>query len=201
MTEQILCPICHKIPVLREDLRCTICHRAYLRKSNLKNPDEVIGSIKLITPKLYWDSKIEDFPENTIPNPYGSYFIAGTNYTGKTHLLYALVREALLVNEHPRVISAADFIGSLHEHFDNPKYTNTRIREAQTTLFLFIDDFCVEKETDWQFAIWYRILNERRNEQRHIVITTNTPNKIEERLFSRIMSMTTLLEMNEIFEG
>ena len=65
---------------------------------------------------------------------------------------------------------------------------------------LVLDDFGVERVTDWTRQIFYTIINKRYNSMKSTVVTTNVSisqleNEFDARIISRLVEMCRVIEM------
>jgi len=101
-------------------------------------------------------------------------YIEGTFGTGKTHLATAI--GLYLIERERRVIAktADDLFRDIKETFDKADGSEHKVlaRYKECDL-LIIDDLGKEQATDWTTAQLYAILNDRYEQQRPVIITTN----------------------------
>ncbi len=104
----------------------------------------------------------------------GGLYIEGTFGTGKTHLAATIA--LYLIEQERRVIfkTADDLFKDIKETFDKDDGSEQKIlaRYKECDL-LIIDDLGKEQATDWTTAQLYAILNDRYENQRPVIITTN----------------------------
>lgn len=101
-------------------------------------------------------------------------YIEGTNGTGKTHLAVAIALQ--LIDEGVPVIckTGSDLLTDIKRAFDNPELQEHQILDAYRRVdLLIIDDFGKEQCSDWSMSMLYTILNDRYEEMRPTIITTN----------------------------
>ncbi len=101
-------------------------------------------------------------------------YIEGTFGTGKTHLAAAIA--LYLIEQERRVIfkTADDLFRDVKETFDKDDGSEHKVLERyKTTDLLIIDDLGKEQATDWTTAQLYAILNDRYENQKPVIITTN----------------------------
>ncbi len=101
-------------------------------------------------------------------------YIEGTFGTGKTHLAAAIAIQ-LMRDGHQVVFKTADdMLQDIKATFD---YTGRQEKEALNEFkqceLLIIDDIGKEQATDWSTAQLYAIINDRYENQRPTIITTN----------------------------
>jgi DNA replication protein DnaC len=166
------------------------------------------------TPYRYQDATATD-PDVTAwadraakdPRAAGFLFLTGTVGTGKTHQAYgALRRIAETGPDRYEVIAvtAPDMYALLRpngsEH--GPEY---ELRRLARIPLLLLDDLGTEKISEFTEEATYRLLNERYNQCRPLIITSNLPardatgpdlvDKVGERIASRLSQMTTVVDM------
>ncbi|NCB64203.1 MAG: cell division protein ZapE [Clostridia bacterium] len=114
----------------------------------------------------------DDFERHSVEG--NGLYIEGTFGTGKTHLAAAIALH--LIGRERRVIfkTADDLFRDIKETFDKDDGSEqkilTRYKECD---LLIIDDLGKEQATDWTTAQLYAILNDRYENQRPVIITTN----------------------------
>ena len=102
----------------------------------------------------------------------GIYF-EGTCGTGKTHLAVAIALE-LLGRGIPVICKTSiDLLADIKRSYDG-KYDEYQILDVYKTVdLLIIDDLGKEQVTDWSMPMLYSILNDRYEQTRPTIITTN----------------------------
>lgn len=114
----------------------------------------------------------ENFERHVVEG--GGLYIEGTFGTGKTHLAAAIA--LYLIEQERRVIfkTADDLFRDIKETFDKDDGSEQKIlaRYKECDL-LIVDDLGKEQATDWTTAQLYAILNDRYENQRPVIITTN----------------------------
>ncbi len=102
-------------------------------------------------------------------------YIEGSNGTGKTHLAAAIALQ-LMEAEIPVIFKTSiDLLADLRRTFDGEigvsEYEVTKI--YKTVDLLIIDDLGKEQCTDWSISSLYNILNDRYEDMKPTIITTN----------------------------
>ena len=114
----------------------------------------------------------ENFERHAVEG--GGLYIEGTFGTGKTHLAAAIA--LYLIEKEWRVIfkTADDLFRDIKETFDKDDGSEQKIlaRYKECDL-LIIDDLGKEQATDWTTAQLYAMLNDRYENQKPVIITTN----------------------------
>lgn len=114
----------------------------------------------------------DDFERHSVEG--SGLYIEGTFGTGKTHLAAAIA--LYLIEQERRVIfkTADDLFRDIKETFDKDDGSEQKIlaRYKECDL-LIVDDLGKEQATDWTTAQLYAILNDRYENQKPVIITTN----------------------------
>lgn len=135
---------------------------------------------KEICPPLYQDTDVArlTIPPAIVarvlawePNPRGI-ALSGTTGTGKTRLIFLLIRR-LLETTRLRVVSAKQFERWVHRMFEKENDARLRIEECRETKILFIDDIGKEKYTERVESEFYDLVEYRTSNLRPILWTTN----------------------------
>lgn len=111
-------------------------------------------------------------------------YILGSNGTGKTHLAAAIALQ-LLSNEVPVIFkTSVDLFADIKKAFDSEETNEYEITKAYKTVdLLIIDDLGKERCTEWSMTTLYDIINDRYEDMKPTVITTNyNVNEIAEAL-------------------
>lgn len=136
----------------------------------------------------------------------GILVLIGTIGTGKTHQAYGALRR--IAEAGPRryelvATTAADMYGTLRP--GGPGHdTEHELRRLTTVPLLLVDDIDVAKSSEWVEEVTYRIFNERYNECRPAIFTSNLlivdpdggpdlASKLGDRITSRLAQMTTVV--------
>lgn len=101
-------------------------------------------------------------------------YIEGTNGTGKTHLAAAIALQ--LIGEGVPVIckTGSDLLTDIKRAFDNPELQEHQILDVYRRVdLLIVDDLGKEQITDWSMSTLYSIFNDRYEDMRPTIITTN----------------------------
>lgn len=114
----------------------------------------------------------DDFDRHAVEG--GGLYIEGTFGTGKTHLAAAIAMH--LIERERRVIfrTADDLFREIKETFDKDDGSERKVLERYKTCdLLIIDDLGKEQATDWTTSQLYAIINDRYENQKPVIITTN----------------------------
>ena len=139
--------------------------------------------------------------------PKRGYLLHGNPGTGKTLMGCIALNELMLRwTKSGRFLKLSlNYFQKLRDSYnpDNVHYgrTGTILEELCNMPYLVIDDFGVERGTDWQQEVLYDLVDGRYGDQRFTVVTTNKPldelEKLAEgRIYSRLMEMCQFIPMN-----
>lgn len=101
-------------------------------------------------------------------------YIEGTNGTGKTHLAGAIALH--LINEGIPVIckTSSDLLLDIRKAYDDEYTKESTVLEAYKSVdLLIIDDLGKEQCSDWSMSNLYSIINDRYEDMKPTIITTN----------------------------
>ncbi len=121
------------------------------------------------TAKEYADSFDRHLAEGT------GLYIEGTNGTGKTHLAAAIAMQLITERRIPVICkTAGDLLLDIKTAFDKEGTSEAQVLGVYKTVeLLIIDDLGKEQCTDWSISTLYSILNDRYEEMRPTIVTTN----------------------------
>ena len=139
--------------------------------------------------------------------PTRGYLLHGPPGTGKTLLGCIMLNELML-----RWAKPGRFLNLTRRYFERLRDTYSEdsqhhgktwqiIEELCNMPFLMLDDFGVQRNTDWELEMLYNLVDARYSEERFTIITTNKP--LEEigqisqgRILSRLMEMCKVMQMD-----
>ena len=101
-------------------------------------------------------------------------YIEGTNGTGKTHLAAAIALQ--LINEGVPVIckTSTDMLLDIKKTFERSEISESTVLGLYKSAdLLIIDDLGKEQCSDWSMSTLYSILNDRYEDMKPTIITTN----------------------------
>lgn len=101
-------------------------------------------------------------------------YIEGTNGTGKTHLAAAIALQ--LIGEGVPVIckTSSDLLLDIKKTFDSGETREAQILDVYKQVdLLIIDDLGKEQCSDWSMSTLYSILNDRYEDMKPTIVTTN----------------------------
>lgn len=137
-----------------------------------------------------------EYVKNSNKNQETGFMLSGNCGTGKTHLLYAFARQNNVFVNY--IIHNSEFLNNLKAEFKNNE--NEVLDYYSSTPVLFIDDFGVEKTTEWALEQIYLLLNRRYINCLPIFLTTNLSiseleQKFGKRIVSRLFEMVKFLKI------
>lgn len=101
-------------------------------------------------------------------------YIEGTNGTGKTHLVAAIALQ--LIHEGVPVIckTSSDLLLDIKKSFDGDGMRESEVMDIYKRVdLLIIDDLGKEHCSDWSMSTLYSILNDRYEDMKPTIVTTN----------------------------
>jgi len=101
-------------------------------------------------------------------------YIEGTNGTGKTHLAAAIALQ--LINEGVPVVckTSSDLLLDIKKAYDDEYTKESAVLDVYKSVdLLIIDDLGKEQCSDWSVSTLYSILNDRYEDMKPTIITTN----------------------------
>ena len=120
------------------------------------------------TAKTYADS----FPQRAERGE--GLYIEGTYGTGKTHLAAAIALQLIGCGVPVVCKTSGDLLADIKEAFDSGDATEYEILKAYKTVdLLIVDDLGKEQCTEWSVSTLYAILNDRYEDMKPTIITTN----------------------------
>jgi DNA replication protein DnaC len=138
---------------------------------------------------------IHSLPEN-LRRGQGLWF-TGDVGTGKTTLAMLVSKAALDAGHSVAIYSVPHLLAEIRDTYDRDpgerSYMDFFNRLATVDL-LHLEDVGAEKQTDWVLEQLYSLINERYEQQRSVLVTTNLPfEKLEEQIGQR--SASRIVEM------
>ncbi|MDX1959274.1 MAG: ATP-binding protein [Leptospiraceae bacterium] len=166
------------------------------------NPDE---NLKLLVVQDWARGLIESFPKKQ--NELQGMYLYGGPGTGKTHIACTILNELIIRYgaECRYAKITKDFLSALRDSYqkESENYGQEKgIEEEFATIdVLVIDDFGVQKDTDWANAKLYDLIDSRYENQKLTLLTSNQPlaewkDKAEGRVFSRLCEMVMEMPIN-----
>lgn len=122
-------------------------------------------------------------------------WLSGNTGTGKTTLAMLVSKEALRSGKSVAIYSLPKLLARIRRTYDaepgGDSYSTLFARLTSVDL-LHIDDFGAEKRSDWVLEQLYALVNERYEEERSILLTTNLALELlEEQIGARTVSRLT----------
>lgn len=144
----------------------------------------------------------------TDPRTAGILFLTGPFGTGKTHQAYGALRR--IAESGPDrfevIATTAPDLYALLRPGGSERGPEAELKRLTTVPLLLIDDLGTEKISEFTEEATYRLLNERYNHCRPLIITSNLPasapdgidlvSKVGERITSRLAQITTVVPMD-----
>lgn len=176
--------------------------RVELRSENAGFPRVFVGHEFETTPanehvKREIREWVATFGENRLPAPA----IWGLNGRGKSHLLVATCEQLLLRYDVTiRFWPIAGLLDDLQGAFGDDERHHAVWEAATTVDVLALDDLGAEQVTDWRAERLARLVDERYQNERPILLATNYPpsaweRTLDPRTVSRLLGMTFPLEL------
>jgi DNA replication protein DnaC len=138
-----------------------------------------------------------------VGDPSSSLFIYGSYGTGKTHMAVAIARELLLQGRKVVFTSVPRLLFEIRKAFqeDTRETEAVYVEKYSSCEFLVLDDFGLEKATEWARQTMDYIIYQRDNLLKPVVITSNLSldeiaRKIDGRIASRIAGMGRIIQFN-----
>lgn len=184
--------------------------------TNLTKTEQLI---QFYIPKRYWEcdkTKINEQTRKQINQALQErkgIFLHGQAGTGKTYILYSILKEFISINGVSENESGLYSVNSNFQVVDMPTFSSkiksyvTREEDPEENIYpyktcqnLFIDDLGAEKMTDFLFENVYQIINYRYNNLLPCYITSNyslkeVSEKINDRIASRIAEMCVVIKL------
>lgn len=138
--------------------------------------------------------------------PLRGYFLTGKPGVGKTYFSYVALNELIFHSGRPgKFISLSKaFFQRLRFAFDenSPMHgkSETFLRTLGRVPFLVIDDFGVQRNTEWELEMLYNLVDTRYANRRFTIVTTNqdienVKDLADGRLYSRFIEMCYIIRI------
>lgn len=196
-------------------------HPEYHRRQRTKI---ALSRWKTATPYRYQDAAATNPPviawaerAATKPRTAGILFVTGSFGTGKTHQAYGALRHIAETgpDRFEIVATTAPDMYALLRPGGSDHGSEYEVKRLMRIPLLLIDDLGTEKISEFTEEATYRIINDRYNECRPLLVTSNLPARanrdrngqplgpdlagtLGERIASRLAQVTTVVEMNGI---
>lgn len=101
-------------------------------------------------------------------------YIEGTNGTGKTHLAAAIALQLIAQGIPVICKTASDLLMDIKRSFDDSNVSEAQVLDIYKRVdLLIIDDLGKEQCSDWSMSTLYSILNDRYEDMKPTIVTTN----------------------------
>jgi DNA replication protein DnaC len=152
--------------------------------------------VRLCLPKRYWPATLEHFPAEIVQqalawilDPQDGLRLSGPPGLGKTYLAAALVRHRCEQRQPAKFRQLSRVYRELRDCYASNRSEKEPLAELFSTPFLVLDDLGAGSLSDFERRTTLDILDERLNERRPTVVTSNwTLHQISERMDDRIAS-------------
>jgi DNA replication protein DnaC len=132
----------------------------------------------------------------------GLYIWSETPGSGKTMLSCCIANPIMIQRDlRMRFITAPDYLTSVGESYKREQGTPDKSQVYRRCNLLIFDDIGAQKYGDWQIQEIFRIVNERLNEKRVTIYTSNMPPEklnIDNRTIDRILKTSVVIQMPEM---
>ena len=159
-------------------------------------------------PDRYKGATWEDVPLNIqehfskMKETHKGLFLYGEVGTGKTHIAYALHRNAPKSGIKSMMVNTVELFKNMRDEISRGAYDKQRPTEQVMEYegVVIFDDVGVEKATDFVVEQLYLVINKRYNEMRPTIFTSNfnldkLADRIGDRIPSRIVEMCTIIHL------
>lgn len=175
---------------------CQSCREIGLRKLSDIMGNDISGSHaymrKVGIPERYIDAALTDFDNGSkiaaIQEGKGV-LVEGKIGAGKTHLLCALAKYKASIGHTTRFVPCVEIVSNMRElgFAESERYQNELIKVD----CLFLDDFGTQGNSEFVYAAFFRILNERYNQKKETSISLNGKLNLvcDDRMTRRITEM------------
>ncbi len=161
-----------------------VCKLEKLRQKRLEAIPPMFHQVVLakIQPMAEIHPKQKEFIPAMKANPFGSYFLGGKTGKGKSMLMWALYREAVmndkrvvaatlteLLDEYKRFIQ----LSMANQPLVYPRLSASDLTQNHTKFSIFFDDIDKARPTEYAMEQLFELANAIYNYQHQIVVTTN----------------------------
>lgn len=131
-------------------------------------------------------AKFAELRENPAEHEKNGLFFVGTKGTGKTHLAAAIANKLMADGTPVLFATMINLLGKIKATFDRERTTANEaelMRLYKQVDLLIIDDMGKEPPTNWGLAKMYEIINDRYEDYKPIIVTSNyTADELVKRL-------------------
>lgn len=156
------------------------------------------------TPKRYHEAWIDDVPDNIlnkIKNDEHNLFLYGSCGTGKTYILQALRKNYIANTKNIVYYNSTDLADKFRIEALENNQTLNKLLDFKG--LIIIDDFGAEKYSEFIEASFYRLINNRWDNMKPVIISSNftiseLAQRIGDRITSRIVGMCDVIEVGGV---
>lgn len=128
-------------------------------------------------------------------------YIQGPFGCGKTHLAMAIAKRALAAGRTARVTSSMRILAQIRGAYGGGADEGAVFRSLANPWLLVIDDLGKDAPTEWAVSMLYRVVNERYEQMRPTVVTSNySKRELVDRLTVKGDSSTAEALVSRLFE-
>lgn len=158
-------------------------------------------------PLRYRDCSKENIPEeikekiNKALSEKKGIFLYGDAGTGKTYIMYTILKEFYRVENYETLFTDMPWLSmKIKNYVKENEDPQENVRTYTSPQYLFLDDFGVEKMTDFLFETLYLIIDTRYSHLKPTFISSNYSLKeiaenINDRIASRISEMCVVIKV------
>lgn len=174
------CESCKLRPIYKQRKWCKRCIDRYDRR--LRTSFEIQSAISRIVPLDYLSASVEDFDEPTKGElqrwniMIDNLFITGESGTGKTRSIFALLKKCIEGGYSAARYEFTSLCSEIRDTFNrrSKETENSIVKKIADLDVLFLDDLGISgKTTDFDYEIFYRILDARMMDCLPTVIVSN----------------------------
>ncbi|HSK49668.1 MAG TPA: ATP-binding protein, partial [Solirubrobacterales bacterium] len=110
-------------------------------------------------------------------------WLMGTTGTGKTTLAMLVAKQALAAGKTVGIYFAPKLLTRIRQTYqeaESNRAYETFFREVTSVDLLYIDDLGSERRTDWVVEQLYAVINERYENQRPMLVTSNSDSDVDQ---------------------
>lgn len=144
---------------------------------------------------------LENYRERWEKSGKGLYLWSKTPGSGKTFLACCLGKSVMIKHDlQMRFITAPDYLTKVGESYKRQRGEHDESAVYRECNLLIFDDINAQKSGEWQQQEVFRLINERLNEGKVIIFTSNMCPEdlnLDDRIIDRIMKKSVVLQMPE----
>ena len=175
-----------------------IPRKGWRYRKNWLTVHDIPGFVNEGIPKTYLEADITEEIEKLVKEATDKnkgLYLHGPAGTGKTYFLYGLMRRKRLEKQECIFINATAWLAELRQRMDGGTQNHGLgleywiNRDVRSDKIMFIDDMAVEKPTEWNDEIIYRLINYRSENMLETHFASNlTLQELSEKKGDRIAS-------------